>query len=171
MLTKKQEKMVQAWEEHVKLEFEDHDVAATIKTMTKNAHIINVPIAKFSNGLDKVEEYYSDEFVSVMPDDIESQLVSRTVGESQIVDETILKFTHSIEMPWILPGVKPTGKRVEVPLVVIIAFKEDKVCSEHIYWDQACVLVQIGLLDSNALPVSGAKSADVLNEACSLEAG
>jgi carboxymethylenebutenolidase len=167
MLTKAQEKMVEVWEEHVRLEFEEKDVSATIKTMTDDTHIINVPIAKLNIGLDKVEEFYSNEFVSVMPDDIESQLISRTVGESQIVDETILKFTHTLEMPWILPGVKATGKRVEVPLVAIIGFKDDKVCSEHIYWDQACVLAQIGFLDSKTLPISGIESAKKLNQTCS----
>ena len=66
--------------------------------------------------------------------------VSRTIGEDQIVDEMVFKFTHTIPMDWMLPGIAPTGKRVEVPLVAIVRFREGKLAHEHIYWDQASVL-------------------------------
>jgi carboxymethylenebutenolidase len=62
-------------------------------------------------------------------------------------------------MDWMLPGLAPTGKRVEVPLVVIVRFREGKLAHEHIYWDQASVLVQLGLLDAAGLPVAGIESA------------
>jgi carboxymethylenebutenolidase len=71
----------------------------------------------------------------------------------------VFKFTHTIPMDWILPGIPPTGKRVEVPLVAIIRFRDRKLAHEHIYWDQASVLVQIGLLDPAKLPVVGVESA------------
>ena len=85
--------------------------------------------------------------------------VSRTIGEDQLVDEMVFKFTHTIPMDWMLPGVAPTGKRVEIPLVAIVRFKKGKLAHEHIYWDQASVLVQIGLLDSAKLPVAGVETA------------
>jgi carboxymethylenebutenolidase len=85
--------------------------------------------------------------------------VSRTIGEDQLVDEMVFKFTHTIRMDWILPGVAPTGKRVEVPLVAIVRFRDGKLAHEHIYWDQASVLVQIGLIDPANLPVAGMESA------------
>jgi carboxymethylenebutenolidase len=62
-------------------------------------------------------------------------------------------------MDWMLPGVAPTGKRVEVPLVAIIRFRDGKLAHEHIYWDQASVLVQLGLIDSSKLPVAGVETA------------
>jgi carboxymethylenebutenolidase len=71
----------------------------------------------------------------------------------------IFRFTHTIKMDWMLPGVEPTGKRVEVPLVAIVKLRGDKLAHEHIYWDQASVLVQLGLLDAGELPVAGVESA------------
>ncbi|MGH9903624.1 MAG: ester cyclase, partial [Pyrinomonadaceae bacterium] len=85
--------------------------------------------------------------------------VSRTIGDNQLVDEMVFKFTHTVMMDWMLPGVAPTGKRVEVPLVVIVHFREGKLAHEHIYWDQASVLVQLGLINPAGLPVSGVESA------------
>ena len=85
--------------------------------------------------------------------------ISRTIGNDQLVDEMVFKFTHTIRMDWMLPGIAPTGKRVEVPLVAIVRFREGKLAHEHIYWDQASVLVQLGLLDVGALPVAGLESA------------
>ena len=67
--------------------------------------------------------------------------------------------THTIQMDWMLPGIAPTGKRVEVPVVVIVGFRDGKIAYERIYWDQASVLVQIGLLDPNTLPIVGSESA------------
>jgi carboxymethylenebutenolidase len=106
-----------------------------------------------------LREFYSKRFIPHMPPDTEMTPVSRTIGEDQLVDEMVFKFTHTIRMDWILPGIAPTGKRVEVPLVAIVRFKGGKVAHEHIYWDQASVLVQVGLLDSAKLPVVGIESA------------
>ena len=94
------------------------------------------------------------------PPNTKITLVSRTAGESQLVDELILSFTHNCEMPAILPGIKPTGHKVTVPTVVIVGFdQDDKITHEHIYWDQATMLVQLGLLDPSALPVTGTEQA------------
>jgi carboxymethylenebutenolidase len=94
-----------------------------------------------------------------MPPDTEVTPVSRTTGADQLVDEMIFKFTHTVRMDWMLPGIPPTGKRVEVPLVAIVRFRGNKLAHEHIYWDQASVLVQLGLLDPATLPVAGIESA------------
>jgi len=94
-----------------------------------------------------------------MPPDTEMVPISRTIGNNQLVDEMVFKFTHTVRMNWMLPGIAPTGKRVEVPLVAIVQFREGKLAHEHIYWDQASVLVQLGLLDAQNLPVSGVESA------------
>jgi len=83
--------------------------------------------------------------------------VTRTVGKDRIVDELIHKFTHTIEMPWIPPGVRPTGKRVEIAVVVVVQFKDGKIAGEHIYWDHASVLAQMGLVDAEKLPATGSR--------------
>ena len=103
--------------------------------------------------------FYATNFIPKMPRDLTMTPISRTVGADQLVDEMVIGFTHDIEMDWMLPGIAPTGKRVEVALVVIVRFRDGKLAHEHIYWDQASVLAQLGLLDPSALPVAGAESA------------
>ena len=85
--------------------------------------------------------------------------VSRTVGADRVVDEFVLRFTHTTEIDWMLPDVAPTGRPVEIPMIAIVRFQGDKLAHEHIYWDQASVLVRIGLLDPKGLPVVGAEQA------------
>ena len=94
-----------------------------------------------------------------MPPDTEMIPVSRTIGTDQVVDEMVVKFTHTIRMDWMLPGIAPTGKQVEIPLVAVVRFRDGKLAHEHIYWDQASVLVQLGLLDAGTLPVAGIETA------------
>jgi len=110
-------------------------------------------------GKSALREFYSRDFIPTMPPDTKLTPISRTVGEDQLVDEMIFSFTHTQEMPWMLPGIAPTGRHVEVALVAIVRFRGDKLAHEHIYWDQASVLKQIGLLTDPALPVFGAESA------------
>jgi len=158
-LTSSQEAMVDLWEQHLRDEFELRDVDKTMETMVADPHNTSIPVMTGGVGGDGVREFYTKWFISQNPPDIENTLVSRTIGTNQLVDELILKFTHTTQMDWILPGIPPTGKRVEVPLVVVVGFRDGKMAYEHIYWDQASVLVQVGLLDTDTLPVVGIGSA------------
>lgn len=158
-LTPAQLEMVAIWEEHMKCEFETQNVENTMRTMVEGAHVNHVPVLTGGVGLDEVKHFYETYFIPQMPPDTEITPVSRTVGNNQIVDEQIFKFTHSITMDWMLPGIAPTNKHVEIPLVAIIGFRDGKVSHEHIYWDQASVLVQLGLLDASSLPVAGLETA------------
>jgi len=90
--------------------------------------------------------------------------ISGAIGTDRLVDETIVRFTHTIEMEWMLHGIAPTGRRVECPIVAIVTFRDGKLSSEHIYWDQASVLAQLGLLDPSTLPVAGAETARKLTD-------
>jgi carboxymethylenebutenolidase len=119
----------------------------------------HVPVLTGGRGKAALRSFYSQDFISKMPPDTTLTPVSRTVGEDQLVDEMIFAFTHTIEMPWMLPGVAPTGKRVEIPLVAIVRFRDGKLAHEHIYWDQASVLKQLGLLTDEDLPVFGIETA------------
>ena len=96
---------------------------------------------------------------------METVPVSRTIGQGRVVDEMIMRFTHTIRMDWLLPGIAPTSKRVEMPFVVIVQFEGDKLAHEHLYWDQASVLVQVGLLDRTLPVLGGETAAQVLNPA------
>jgi carboxymethylenebutenolidase len=151
--------LVQLWEEHTKHEVATRDAEATLATMVNDAYVNHIPVMTGGSGKDALRHFYSRDFIPSMPADATLTRISRTVGEDQIVDEMIFRFTHTLEMPWMLPGIAPTNRRVEVPLVAIGHFRDDKLAHEHIYWDQASVLKQIGLLQDSKLPVFGAETA------------
>jgi carboxymethylenebutenolidase len=158
-LTPAQKNLSQLWDEHVRYEFSTRNTEETLATMVDDAYVNHIPVLTGGVGRDQLREFYSKRFIPQMPPDTQMTPVSRTIGEDQLVDEMVFKFTHTIRMDWILPGVAPTGKRVEVPLVAIVRFRDGKLAHEHIYWDQASVLVQIGLIDPANLPVTGMESA------------
>jgi len=158
-LTATQPDLGQLWEEHVRHEFATHNTEDTLATMVTDAYVNHIPVLTGGVGKQQLREFYSKRFIPQMPPDTEMVPLSRTIGHDQLVDEMIFKFTHTMRMDWMLPGVAPTGKRVEVPLVAIVRFRDGKLAHEHIYWDQASVLVQLGLLDPSELPVSGVESA------------
>jgi carboxymethylenebutenolidase len=147
------------WEEHVRDEFVTRNTEETLATMVEDAYVNHIPVLTGGVGRDELRAFYATRFIPQMPPDTEMISISRTIGTDQLVDEMVFKFTHTIKMDWMLPGVAPTGKRVEVPLVAIVHFREGKLAHEHIYWDQASVLVQLGLLDASTLPVVGVESA------------
>jgi len=147
------------WAEHINHEFSTCSTEDTLATMVEDAYVNHIPILTGGVGKEQLREFYSKYFIPRMPADTTLTPISRTIGEDQIVDEMIFRFTHTIKMDWMLPGIEPTGKRVEVPLVAIVKLRGDKLAHEHIYWDQASVLVQLGLLDAGKLPVAGVESA------------
>lgn len=147
---------------HVKHEFVDHDVHATMQTMVQEPYLLHVPTLTGGAGSRDVRRFYERYFVGKWPADTTVSQISRTTGEDQVVDELILRFTHDVPLAFMLPGVPPTGKPVELPVVVVMKFENGKIAHEHIYWDQASLLVQVGLLDPAALPVVGAEQAHTL---------
>jgi carboxymethylenebutenolidase len=115
-------------------------------------------------GQDGMRRYYRDNFVGTMPADAAISSVSLTVGDAQIAEEVILTFTHDREMPWLLPGIGPTRRRVEIPQLAVVAVRDGKIAHEHIWWDQASVLAQVGLLDPQHVPAFGAETATRLRD-------
>ena len=159
MLSERQQKMVALFESHVGAELEG-DLETTMATMCDDPHLTNVPTLIGGVGRDGVHKFYRNHLVGkFFPPDVVMENVSRTVGEDSIVEEVFISFTHTAEIEWMLPHVAPTGKKVEMMVAVVAGFKDGKLSYEHIYWDQAGVLVQIGLLDPAGLPVVGAESA------------
>jgi carboxymethylenebutenolidase len=158
-LTPAQQVLQDLWEAHLQSEFVAHNTEDALATMVEDAYVNDIPVMTGGVGKPGVREFYAKHFIPQIPPDTEMIPISRTIGTDQLVDEMVFKFTHTLQMNWMLPGVAPTGKRVEVPLVAIIRFRDGKVAHEHIYWDQATVLVQLGLLDPSKLPVVGVDSA------------
>ncbi|KAI4932111.1 uncharacterized protein J4E92_004010 [Alternaria infectoria] len=142
---------------HWNARFEDDDPdrasMSVVKNMTQDSpHVTILPTMQGGVGRKKLAEFYGEFFVPSLVEDFFIRLVSRTMGVNRIVDEMVVSFTHSDEVDWVLPGVPPTNKRVEIPMVSVVAVRGDKLVSEHMYWDQASVLVQVGLLDPRMVP-------------------
>ena len=162
--TPEEQRLIDVWEGHLQCEFANRDAAATVATMSDDNSVNHVPVMTGGRGRDEMLAFYGSHFIPKMPADTQLTPVCRTVGQERVIDEMIFAFTHDIVMDWMLPGVTPTGRWVEIPLVVVVQLRAEKVVCERIYWDQASVLVQIGLLDPSHLPVAGAETArKVLN--------
>jgi carboxymethylenebutenolidase len=147
---------------HVKHEFVDHDVDATMQTMVQEPYLLHVPTLTGGAGGSDVRSFYERHFVGKWPADTTMSQISRTAGANQVVDELVLRFTHDVSLDFMLPGVPATDKHVELPIVVVIRLENGKIAHEHIYWDQASLLVQVGLLDPRTLPVIGVDQARTL---------
>lgn len=154
-----QQALLDVFARHIQAELEG-DIETTMNTLSPNPHLINVPNDMGGFGHEGVKAFYVNHLVGkFFPPDMTMERISLTVGTQQIVDELIITFTHTTEIDWMLPNIKPTGKPVEVAFAVIVGFEAGKITHEHIYWDQASVLVQIGMLNPANLPVTGAESA------------
>lgn len=147
--------MERIWDAHTAAEFQTSDADATMATMTANPHVNHVPVMTGGSGADAVRAFYETYFIPCQAPDTEVIPLTRTVGTDRIVDEILFRFTHTVDMPWLLPNVPPTGRRIEMALAVVVGFEDGLISSEHIYWDQASVLVQAGLLDPAGLPIGG----------------
>ena len=147
------------WDAHCGFEFETRDVNATMATMVAEPYVNHIPTMAGGVGHDQLKRFYRYHFIGANPADTRMTPISRTVGINSLVDEMLFCFTHTCEIDWMLPGIAPTGRAVEIPLVAVVRFDGDKLVHEHIYWDQASVLVQIGKLDPTGLPVAGVGTA------------
>jgi carboxymethylenebutenolidase len=150
------------FDDHVAAEFADQDLDAAMATMAADPYVYHVPVMTGGVGTEEVRSFYGRHFIGKWPADTEITPVSRTVGENQVVDELVISFTHDIEMDAILPGVPPTGRPVRLAFCVVVGFEDGKVAHEHIYWDHASLLVQVGLLDRAGLPVTGGEQSENL---------
>lgn len=147
------------WDRHLECEFVLKDATENMQTMVADPYVNHVPTMTGGVGHDLLKRFYTWHFIHQTPPDRRTIPVSRTVGPDRVIEEKVFCFTHTIEMDWLLPGVAPTGKYVEIPLVVVVSFRGDKLCNEHIYWDQASLLAQVGLIDPTGLPIAGVEQA------------
>jgi carboxymethylenebutenolidase len=158
-LSPEQQALDKVWEEHLASEFQFKSAEAAINTMVDRPSVNHVPVMTGGVGRKQLTHFYDHYFIPQMPPDTQIVPVSRTIGNDRLVDEFVIKFTHSLQMDWLLPGVPPTNKPVEIAIVTVIQFQDGKMASERIYYDQASLLVQLGLLDPQKLPVAGVATA------------
>ncbi|QRV82006.1 carboxymethylenebutenolidase [Ceratobasidium sp. AG-Ba] len=167
------------WEAHTRFEFEGRDVDGTMATMVAEPYVNHIPTLTGGIGRTALTSFYTHHFIHSNPASTRMELVSRTIGPDRVVDEFIFEFVHDMEMDWMLPGVPPTGRHVHVPFVAVVNVRGDKLYHEHIYWDQASVLSQIGLLPAHLafpgsteqikLPVVGVDQAKKMTDPSALE--
>jgi len=147
------------FDQHMAAEFAERDLDAAMATMNDDPYVYHLPVMTGGVGFDGVRRFYGEHFIGKWPRDTEITRVSRTVGDDRVVDEIVVGFTHDVEMDALLPGVPPTGRSVRLAMCVVVRFEGGRVAHEHIYWDHASLLLQVGLLD-RSLPVTGAEQAD-----------
>ena len=146
----------ETWAQHLQSEFETLDVERALGTMVTEPYVNHVPTMTGGSGAVELFRFYRDHFIGQWPSDTTITPISRTMDDGRIVDEMLITFTHDRVIDCLLPGVAPTGRRIEVPTVAIVRFENGKIAREHIYWDQASVLVQAGLIATEGLPIAGA---------------
>jgi carboxymethylenebutenolidase len=154
------------WERHLETEFAMKSPEEALATMTDDPRVTIVPILIGGWGREEIRHFYGHHFLNQIPPDLEVVPVSRTIGEGRLVDELVIRFTHSMRMDWVLPGIPPTGKRIEFAMVVVVYTKDGKISAENLYWDNATILRQAGLLPDPALPVLGPESARQILDPC-----
>ena len=160
----------EVWQKHVYTEFVLKDAKAAMETMSANPYVLNVPLAKGGRGRDGVFKFYRDCFLVQMPSDIASIPISQVIGKDILVEEAVYTFTHDQVIDWLIPGIAPTRKHVEIPIVAIIKFENDKIAGEHIYWDHASLLTQLGLIDQTKVPTKGVEGPRALLEWAGIDA-
>jgi carboxymethylenebutenolidase len=145
---------------HMAAEFELRDIEATMGTMADDPYLNHVAVMTGGRDQAEVRRFYQEHFIPRWPADTASVPVSRTVGADRVVDELVMSFTHDVEMDFMLPGLAPSGRPVRVPVCAVVGVRDGRVTHEHIYWDQATILAQVGALDPAGLPVTGAEQAE-----------
>ena len=160
-LTLDQQAMLTIWQQHAHAEFVLKDADAALTTMTENPYVFLVASGVERAGRAAVREFYATRFLPKLPPDLEFTSLSQTFGVDRVVEEMVMRFTHTVEMDWLLPGVRPTCRSVEFALAGIVRFEDGKIAAEHLYWDQATLLSQVGVLD-HPIAAGGIASASKL---------
>ncbi|OBK13332.1 nuclear transport factor 2 family protein [Mycobacterium asiaticum] len=148
-----QDSIVDVWEKHARYEFDVKDADLAVSTMVADASVMHLPTMSGGSGREQIRRYYADVFIPGIPEGTSTELVERLVGEDFLIDESIMYLRHDRQIPFLLPRLEPTGREIEVPFVVIVRFRDGLMQSERLYWDQAGVFSQLGLLSQKRFPV------------------
>jgi carboxymethylenebutenolidase len=168
--TPSQQALLDVWQQHLYSEFAVKDVDMALSTMTDNPYVLCVPVGKGGYGVNGVRRFYGEEFFAGMPADTKMTPVAQTIAENVVIDESVISFTHDVPMEWILPGIAPTGRAVEFGMIAVISFENGKIANERLYWDQATLLAQLGVIDLRTPSVCGVEAAQLLLDPSKLAA-
>jgi carboxymethylenebutenolidase len=146
MSTQNTEKNLRLWLAHLAGEFINRNEEESLSTMVEDATVYHVPTGSGGAGKTALRHFYRDEFIPSIPDDWTITTTNRVTTDDRIAEEAKLRFHHTKQMDWFLPGIPASGKLIEIDIVVCIDFRDGLMAAERIYWDQASVLRQVGLL-------------------------
>jgi carboxymethylenebutenolidase len=160
--TPSQQALLDVWQKHLYAELALKDLDMAMSTMSDNPYVLCVPVGKGGYGADGVRCFYGEEFFRGIPADTKTTTVAQTIAEHVLIDEWVVSFTHDLPMEWMLPGIAPTGRSVELAMISVISFEDGKIASERLYWDHAGLLAQLGVIDPATPSVRGAEAAQLL---------
>jgi|SRR5690606_35674703 len=168
--TRSQQALLDVWQKHLYAEFALKDVDMALSTMTDNPYVLCVPIGTGGYGVDGVRRFYGEEFFPGIPAEMKTTTVAQTIAENVLIEEAVACFTHDVRMEWMLSGIAPTGRSVELAMITVISFEHGKIASERLYWDQATLLAQLGVIDPATPSVRGVEAARLLLDPSKLAA-
>jgi len=157
--------LLSLWHQHTYAKFELNDADAVLETMTDNPHVLCIPSGSGGAGKKGVRGFYAHQFMPGIPPDLELLPISEIFADEYFVTEYVMKFTHTIRMEWMLPGIPATGRKAELLVVAIVRFENGKIASKHVYWDAAALLFQLRLTDSAAVAAGVGSAMKVLKRA------
>jgi carboxymethylenebutenolidase len=120
------------------------DLDAALALTTTGCTLTNMPAGTGGTG-DGLRRYLAEDVLPHLPTDLSWRRVSRTVDRWRVAQEDMVGFTHDRELPWLLPGVAPTGRQVEVLAISVVTIERSRLASHRTLWDQTVLLAQLGL--------------------------
>jgi carboxymethylenebutenolidase len=139
------------WDAHRDAAIVRRDLAASLAHLAADPSVWHLPAMTGAAGRQAFEQFYAEAFLPHLPADLVLTRMSRTVDRFHLVDETTVSFTHDRELPWLLPGVAPTGRRAEVLAVAIVGFDRGRIRSQRILWDHATLTAQLGIREDPSM--------------------
>jgi carboxymethylenebutenolidase len=120
------------------------DLERAMALVTDDVALSMLPVGSGARGADELRRHLADDVLPHQPADLATRRVSRTGDRWRVVDEELVSFTHDRELPWLLPGLAPTGRRVEVLAISLVTVRQQRVAEHRTLWDHHGLLAQLG---------------------------
>ena len=133
------------WDAHLDALLIRRDVAAALAPLAAESSLLHIPAMTGAAGRRDLERFYADQVLPHLPGDLALSRISRTVDRWRLVEETTVAFTHDRQLPWLLPGVEPTGRRAEVLAIAVVGFDRERIRSQRVLWDHATLAAQLDI--------------------------
>jgi carboxymethylenebutenolidase len=122
----------------------DGDLDAALDLVSDDVALTTLPVGTGARGADALRRHLAEDVLPHRPVDLATTRVSRTGDRWRVVDEELVAFTHDRELPWLVPGLAPTGRRVEVLAISVVTVRRQRIVQHRTLWDHHGLLVQLG---------------------------